>query len=395
MAFGSSTLAGDAKDLLKKLRGFAGRKGEQNTLLLVDLADLGLPQDDDYLMREITEIHARIARVRGGEAYQLTPTNTALIVSLTEMNRMEVPQELKMALIKILREEVPENLAAADQSKLVRTIDLTTQMAGAIRFLEAFEDRAKEAGFSTGADGTRPLTFADIQTVRAFHTKTGDRAFADTYVQGQAIALITEGKRPMPIAREYYVRMDLLCQDALKGVALHETDPLFPQLASTLDSLILGLYRLFNPGGGKCSLNLGMETVGNNAFQKFLAGTGETKLANTIIEFKLADILRDLRKFHQAQASLRALGGNVAVDIIDPSALEVLNLAGFKANLAKILWRETGAEQLARFRSVIRAAQDAGCIVVLCRVDSELGIRVGREVGITAFQGFHIDEMLL
>ena len=395
MAFGSSTAAGDAADLLKKLRGFAGKKGEQNTLLLVDLGDVGLPQDDEYLSREIAEIHARIARVRGGEYYQLTPTNAALIVTLTEMNRMEVPQELKMALLKILREEVPDTLAAADQSKIVRTIDLTTQAAGAIRFLEAFEDRAKEAGVKTGADGTRPLTFNDIQAVRAFHAKVGDKEFVESYVQGQSIALITEGKAPVPIAREFYVRMDLLCQDALKDVALREADPLFPQLAVTLDSLVLGLYRLFNPQGGKCSLNLSMESVGNNAFQKFLAGNGAAKLSNAIIEFKMADVMRDLQKFHAVQETVRGLGGNIAVDVIDPSALEVLNLTGFKANIAKILWRATGAELLARHRQVIRAAQDAGCIVVLCRVDSELGIRVGREVGITAFQGFHIDEMLL
>lgn len=394
MAFGSSNMAGDAVDLLKKLRGMTGKKGEQNTLLLVDLADLRLDQGDEHLMREIAEIHARIARVRGGEAYQLTPTNTALIVNLTEMNRMEVPQELKAALFKIFQEEVPENLAGVDQSKIVRTIDLTTQMAGAIRFLEAFEDRAKEAGILSGG-GTRSLTFNDIQAVRAFHAKVGDKKFAESYVQGQAIALITEGKPPMPIAREYYVRMDLMCQDVLKDVAIHESDPLFTQLTAALDSLILGAYRLFNPAGGKCSLNLSLETVGNNAYQKFLAANGDAKLTNAIIEFKLADTLRDLRKFQQAQGSIRKLGGNVAVDIIDPSALEVLNLAGFKANLAKILWRDTGAETLARYRHVIRAAQEAGCIVVLCRVDSELGIRVGREVGITAFQGFHVDAMML
>lgn len=394
MAIGSSGTAGDATDLLKKLRSFGGRKGEANTLLLVDLSGAGLAPDDDHLMREISEIHARIARVRGGEAYQLAPANWAVTAGLTEMNRMEVPQELKMALMKILQEEVPENLGAIDQSKLVRTIDLMTQMAGAVRFLEAFEDRAKEAGVATGG-GTRPLAYNDIQAVRSFHAKVGDRDFAANYVQGQAITLITDGKPPMPIAREYYVRMDLLGQDALKDALIRETDLLFPPFAAALDSIVMGLYRQFNPGGGKCSLNLAIDSVGSNAFQKLLAANGPARLSNAIVEFKLSDALRDLRRFADAQATVRAMGGNTAIDIIDPSALEMLNLVGFKANLAKIVWRESGAEALARYRQVIRGAQEAGCIVVLCRVDSDLGLAVGREVGITAFQGFKIDEMLL
>ncbi len=388
-------MAGDAADLLRKLRAMGGRKGDQNSLLLVDLSDLGLPEDDDYLWSEIEEFHARIARVRGGEAYRLSPSNIALTANLTEMNRMEVPQELKMHLFKILREEAPDKVTEVDQSKIVRTIDLLTQMAGAIRFLEAFEERAKEQGVIAGEDGLRSLNLSDIQAVRSLHTKIGDKEFVDTYVQGQTIALITEGKPPVPIAREYYVRMDLLRSDALKDVAIHESDPLFPQLTLVLDSLVLGAYRLFNPKGAKCAVNLTLETVGNAAYQKFIAAAGTTRLGNVIVEIRLADIVRDLRKYEAAQAAVRSLGGTLAIDIIDPAALGVLNLSGFNANIAKVLWRDSGAETLARHRSVIKQAQDAGCIVVLCRVDSELGLRVGREVGITAFQGLHVEDMML
>ncbi|MEP0340112.1 MAG: hypothetical protein ABJ388_05575 [Alphaproteobacteria bacterium] len=395
MAFGPSSMAGDAADLLKKLRAMGGKKGDVNTLLLVDLSDLGLPEDDDYLMDEIAEIHARIARVRGGGAYQLSPTNIAVVANLTEMHRMEVPQELKMHLFKILQEEAPENFAAVDQTKIIRTIDMTTQMAGAIRFLEAFEERAKEQGVIAGADGMRALTATDSQAVRAVHAKVGDKMFADTYVQGQSITLIAEGKRPTVIAREYYMRMDLLGSDALKNVSIHESDPLFPQLTLTLDQLMLGMHRHYNPEGGKCALNLTLESVGGPTYQKFLAANGAAKLSNVIVELRLADVMRDLRKYEAAQTAVRGQGGTIAVDIIDPASLAVLNLAGFNANIAKISWRESGMETLARNRSVIKQAQDAGCIVVLCRVDSELGLRVGREVGITAFQGLHIEDMLI
>ena len=60
-------MAGDAADLLKKLRGMGSKKSDLNTLLLVDLAELGLPEDDDILMDEIAEIlldHPEITKVR-------------------------------------------------------------------------------------------------------------------------------------------------------------------------------------------------------------------------------------------------------------------------------------------------------------------------------------------
>ena len=395
MAFGSSPMAGDAGDLLKKLRAMGGKKADVNTLLLVDMSNLGLPEDDDLLMDEIAELHARIARVRGGGAYQLSPTNIAMVANMTEMNRMEVPQELKMSLFNILQEEAPESFAKVDQTKIVRTLDLSVQMANAIRFLETFEERAIEKGVITGADGLRALNASDSQTVRSAHAKAGNKGFADTYVQGQSIALISGDKPPAVIAREYYVRMDLLGSDALKNVDIHESDPLFPQLTLTLDPLMLGMHGHFNPGGDKCALNMTLESVGGQAFQKFVAANGKKKLSNVIVELRLADVMRDLRKYEAAHSLVRSLGGNIAIDIIDPASLGVLNLQGFNANIAKIVWRSSGVETLARNRSVIKQAQDAGCIVVLCRVDSELGVHVGREVGITAFQGLHIEDLLI
>ncbi len=395
MAFGGSGMAGDAADLLKKLRAWGSKKTDLNTLLLIDLGDLGLPEDDEYLQDEIAQTHTRIARVRGGEAYQLSPSSSALLVSLSEMNKMEVPQELKMNLFKLLQEEFPEKMAGVDQSKLVRSIDLTTQMMGAVKFLEAFEDRAKEQGVMASADGSRSLGFQDIQTVRSFHAKTGDKAFAETYIAGQPIALISGDNPPQAFAKEFYVRMDLLRSDALQGAEIRESDPMFTLLSQTLDSLVLASAKLFNPEGAKCAINLNLESVTSNAFQTFLAGNGAARLNNVIVEFKLANVLQDLRKFHAASKTIRDLGGNVALDIIDPAVLGLLNLSGFGVNIAKIIWRASGAEDLARNRAAIRQAQEKGCIVVLCRVESKLGIRVGREMGISAFQGFHVDELLL
>jgi len=42
----------------------------------------------------------------------------------------------------------------------------------------------------------------------------------------------------------------------------------------------------------------------------------------------------------------------------------------------------------------IKRMQDAGVMFVIARLDDEIGIQVGQQLGITLFQGFHVDQLL-
>ena len=62
--------------------------------------------------------------------------------------------------------------------------------------------------------------------------------------------------------------------------------------------------------------------------------------------------------------------------------------------MAKIFWRQGAETILPGFAKEVDEMQRNGTRVILARVDDDLGIEVGHDLGITMFQGFHIDKLL-
>lgn len=395
MVDGSSPLTGDAVALLNKLRDGSAKKAGFNSLILIDLSDVNVPEDDDVLIEELLELYARVARVKSGESFALTHVNAALALNLVEMARLEVVSDLKMQIWKLLCEELPDNVVGVDQSKLVRSIDLNAQMAAAVRFLETFEDRAREAGAITAADGSRALSMTDIARIRDFHARLGPKKFTEVYITTQTAAVIGADGPPQPLFKEHFVRMDLLERDVLGGCEIRETDPLFGQLTVALDPILLSAFKVFNPDGDPCSINLNLETMDTNIFRNFVDSRGAKGLSDLVIEVRAENVIRNMSGYAAARSMIRDKGGRIAVDLIEPAALGALRLAGFGADFVKVNWRPEVVEALARNRRDIGQAQEAGTRAVLTRIDDKVGIAVGREVGITAFQGFEVDDLLL
>jgi len=177
-------------------------------------------------------------------------------------------------------------------------------------------------------------------------------------------------------------------------VELRGSGNLFNQLTITLDRLLLDAFGDANPARAKCSINLNVESVFTRAFEAFLGDTRENAFSNLAFEFRQGNILQQFDEYEVATNLITSRAGTVAVDAIFPETVGIVNMSRLRANMAKIFWRQ-GAEQiLPRFRDDIEAMQKAGTRVVLARVDDDLGIDVGHDLGITMFQGFHVDHLL-
>jgi len=74
--------------------------------------------------------------------------------------------------------------------------------------------------------------------------------------------------------------------------------------------------------------------------------------------------------------------------------LGVIDLPRLGAKLAKVFWRPGTEAVLPQFKEAIQSLQQRGTVLVLARVDDELGIKTGHACGITMFQGFYIDDMV-
>ena len=69
-------------------------------------------------------------------------------------------------------------------------------------------------------------------------------------------------------------------------------------------------------------------------------------------------------------------------------------MARLKANMAKVFWRPGAEEVLKGVKGEIAEIQKLGTILVLARLDDEVGLNAGHELGITMFQGIYVADML-
>ncbi len=388
----TSSGGGDHLKLLTRLKHWKGGAEEPNHLILVSFSTLGMTEEEDKLLRKKTdESYERSHERRGAEVYRLTNTDTALLMKLNDYNQMEWTSELKVDLIRVIQQNFPEYFGQIDQSRMLRIINLQGRLQNAIKFLEAFDDRAKEAGVGTG--DSRPLRESDIQVVRDGMRKMGKKTFTDNFIRSQATVLITPGKPPMPVMREYFISVEMIRQHILTNVDFRGAGLVFQHLTRSLDQMLIECFDEVNPDRAKASLNLNVETVFTHSFQNLLE-RGEKSLGNLVLEFRAENILQNFDQFLTASELIRSRGGTIAIDAIIPESLGVIDLPRLGAKLAKVFWRPGTEAVLPQFKEAIQSLQQRGTVLVLARVDDELGIKTGHACGITMFQGFYIDDMV-
>jgi hypothetical protein len=193
---------------------------------------------------------------------------------------------------------------------------------------------------------------------------------------------------------EYFIRMDALKKHVFPNVELRGSGNLFNQLTITLDRVLVGAFDQINPGRKACSINLNVESVFTKAFETFLGEDGGPSLNNMVFEFRQENILQQFDEFQLAANLIKSRDGLIAVDAIFPETVGLVNLNKRHATFAKIFWRPGAEETLPAQRDEIKRTQGEGLIFMLSRLDDEIGIKVGQDLGITVFQGFCTDDIM-
>jgi hypothetical protein len=122
--------------------------------------------------------------------------------------------------------------------------------------------------------------------------------------------------------------------------------------------------------------------------------TPKEKLQRMTFEFRQADIVEHFDEFEVARGMIEAMGASIGVDKIFPQTLGLIDLDYFGAKYAKVLWRD-GAEDILKERGkTFKYMNDCGLQPILIRVDQPKALTVGNTLGVEAFQGFLIDNML-
>ncbi|MFQ5765804.1 MAG: hypothetical protein ACE5GT_12835 [Rhodospirillales bacterium] len=378
--------------LLTRLQGMEGKAPRGLSLILISLSALPTASADEEFWDELEEFLVDYKNRYDAELYELSLVDRALLIKMSEHAQVGMVSDLKVSILRLIQQYFSEHFGMIDQTRLLRTIDLGIKLANAVKFLEHYESQPGKTGEK--AMEMRALSQDDIAKVIEINKKVGSEKFKEIFVQAQRIADIKPGQEPTEMMKEYFIAMDALKKHVFPNVELRATGNLFNQLTITLDRLLIRSFNEINPKRQACSINLNVESVFTRAFEEFLGESENDALANIVFEFRQANILQHFEEYEIAANLITSKGGAIAVDAIVPETLGLVNLSQLHATMAKIFWRPGAEDRLSERRAEIKKMQDAGLIFTIARLDDETGVQVGHDLGITVFQGFHVDSLM-
>ena len=377
--------------LLKRLQGLEG-KSSGMSLMLIALNALPTDDEEDKFWGELDDFFTEYKSRYEAEVYELSLGDRAILVKMSEQAEVGIISDIKVSVLRLIQQSYPEHFGMIDQARMLRSINLGFKLPQAIKFLEHYENQPGKTGEK--AMDIRPLQQEDIKMVLDVHRKVGSAQFKKIFVQDQVMADIKPDQPAKELMKEYFIRMDALKKHVFANVELRGMGNLFNQLTITLDRVLISAFDEINPGRHACSVNLNVESVFTKAFEEFIGTESKTPLANIVFEFRQENILQQFDEFELAANLITSKGGIVAVDAIFPETIGLVNLHRLHATFAKIFWRPGAEEILPAHSEEIQKMQAQGLIFILARLDDEIGIKVGQDLGISVFQGFYIDKLM-
>lgn len=245
-------------------------------------------------------------------------------------------------------------------------------------------------------DAGDPLT---ARNLAAINQQLQSTRVADL-IRQQACIQITPGEAGAIVFHEHFVAMSELKERVAPAVNLFSSAWLFQYLTETMDKRVLAVIgrKNFETLKDPISLNLNIGTVLSRDFANFnrVAGDFASKL---VVEFQIMDIFADMNTYGYARDMLQERGYRVVVDGVTPLALQFFDPATLKPDFIKVAWGkefEEDADDARRTAVLNETVKHAGRdSMILARVDTEKAVKWGLSLGITRFQGYFIDKLVL
>ena len=225
-----------------------------------------------------------------------------------------------------------------------------------------------------------------------------EKADLSSMVRMQSICALAGEQDPEPVFAEKFVSVNELEKTALDNVSIAADPWLFKYLTYTLDKRMMRQIES-DQGHEKqpFSLNLNVGTILSEEFQRFDKGVGIGLKGRLVIELQKMDIFSDMGAYMFARDYLREKGYKVCLDAMTHLTLPYVDRERLGLDLIKIFWSpellSPGREKL--LDDLETHIQKAGrARIIMARCDDEQAINMGRRLGISLFQGHHIDKML-
>lgn len=227
--------------------------------------------------------------------------------------------------------------------------------------------------------------------------KSLSQADLSSLVRNQPICAIITNQPPQPIFYEMFVSISDLEDLLIPGVSMTAEPWLFQQLTQTLDKRLLNQVLRDNASSERAfSLNLNVQTLLSDEFQRFDQGIGFGVRGRLVIEIQKIDIFHDMGAYIFARDYLHERGYKVCLDGLTPMTFSFIDRSKLGLDLLKLMWTDelmSSSESSAQdLKQAIKQAGQAR--VILTRCDNETAVKTGQSMGISLFQGRYIDAIL-
>ncbi len=215
----------------------------------------------------------------------------------------------------------------------------------------------------------------------------------------QPICAISVGKDPRRLFDEYYINIAHLRKLIMGNVDFLSNRWLFKYLTQILDMKMLEMLRS-RPNDYfdvPVSLNLNVDTLLSERFMAFDSVIKPATRVSIVIEIQLSDVFTDMNAFQLARETVQKLGYRVCLDGVTDTGFLQINREGLGFDLVKLLWNADLASDVREEhnRKIKDAVKRCGPNrVILSRCDNADAVAYGHALGITLFQGRHIDALL-
>ncbi len=220
-----------------------------------------------------------------------------------------------------------------------------------------------------------------------------------SHVRRQGVyALIGRGM-PEAVFTEVFVSIADLREAMLPHINLASNPWLFQHLTQTLDRRVLAMLtrrddRTLAQG---FSINLNVTTILSEEFLRFDDSLAPGSHGTVVVELRSEDIFADLNAFFFARDFVRQRGYRLCVDGLDWRILPFVDPSRLGVDLMKLSWAEDlpTALQGDEGKSALDVVRRIGPgKIILARCDHDRAIAFGQSLGLTLYQGRHLDTMM-
>ena len=210
----------------------------------------------------------------------------------------------------------------------------------------------------------------------------------------QAVCAVVGQAPPQPVFHELFISIADLRQTLMPSVNMSSSPWLFQQLTETLDRRVLSLLNKHDDRTleGDISINLNVSTILSPEFMVFDDNVKAGMRGTIVLELQKVDIFADLGAYLFARDFAHDRGYRICIDGLSYSMLPFVDRERLGADLIKLIWDPSLTEERDKKTDALRRIGVTR--IILARCDTPSAIEYGHSVGITLFQGRHVEQTL-